>query len=46
MTVDKELSLYTFIFGVFIKNSSRAMKENNADTFCSYFIFWRVRGRF
>jgi len=37
-TVDKELSLYAFIFGMFIKNFSPALKENNADAFSPYFI--------
>ena len=36
--VDKELSLYAFIFGMFIKNFSSALKENNADNFSPYFI--------
>ena len=36
--VDKELSLCAFIFGMFIKNFSPALKENNADAFSPYFI--------
>lgn len=38
MAVDKELFLYAFIFGMFIKNFSTALKENNADAFSPYFI--------
>jgi hypothetical protein len=36
--VNKELSLYEFIFGMFIKNFSPTLKENNADAFSPYFI--------
>jgi len=38
MTADKELSLYAFIFGMFIKNFFPALKENNTDAFSPYFI--------
>jgi hypothetical protein len=39
--VDNELSLYAFIFGMFIKNFSPALKENNADAFSPYFITYK-----